>query len=519
MVETAARIARLSPVKLELFARRLRETGGGATRAQAIRPRPSSDEAPPLSFAQQRLWLLVQFEPDNPFYNMPAAVRLTGRLDVDALGRALSEVARRHEVLRTTFALVEGRAVQVVNDAAPLPLPLTDLATLTFEERERESRRILNEEAARPFDLSSEPLLRARLVKLDAREYILVLVMHHIVSDGWSTTILVREASALYEAFAAGRPSPLAELPIQYADFAVWQRERLTGALLEAQLTYWKRQLSGAPPLSELPTDKPRPAMQSYRGASEIFTLDAELSEALKTLSRAENVTLFMTLLAGFKVLLSRSSGQTDLVVGTPIAGRDRSETEGLIGFFINSLALRTDLSGNPRFDEVLRRVEAACLGAYAHQEVPFEKVVEELRPERSLSHSPLFQIFFGLQNAPRIRNELEGLTFEPVGLERGTAQHDLVFNITDDGRTLKGIVDYNTDLYEAQTVKRLIQHYQTLLRGVTRSPRFDLREIGELLAEWDSQSWIAEGAEIERASLSKLKKIPRRRTGGPAAS
>jgi hypothetical protein len=510
----------VSAENLELLAYFLEENGEvDISSANGISPANRSEERP-LSFAQQRLWFLDQLEPGSPLYNVSLVVRLTGQLDVAILARALTEVVRRHEVLRTTFSLVDGQPVQVIREVTPVPLALIGLTALPAQERESESRHFVNAEARRPFDLSGGPLLRARLVKLDEQEHVLVLVMHHIVSDGWSTGVLVREVSTLYEAFSAGRPSPLGELPIQYADYAVWQRQRLTGELLEEELSYWKKQLAGAPPVLELPTDRARPAVQSFRGSSKSFTLDEKLSRALKELSRGEGATLFMTLLAGFQILLSRYSGQTDVVVGTPIAGRDRVETEGLIGFFINTLALRADLSGNPSFREFLQRVRDVCLGAYAHQEVPFEKGVEELQPERSLSHSPVFQVYFGLQSAPQIKLELEGLSFKPIELERGTAQYDLVFNITDDGQTLIGIVDYNTDLYETATIKRLILHYQALLRSVTERPPLNLREIGELLAEWDSWRWVAEGAEIEKASLSRLKKVTRQQTGnrGPSS-
>ncbi|HEX7314775.1 MAG TPA: amino acid adenylation domain-containing protein [Pyrinomonadaceae bacterium] len=461
----------LSAEDRELLAYLLGEDEGlEPSSARGITPADRVAELP-LSFAQQRLWFLDQLEPGSPLYNISQAVRLTGMLDRDALARAISEVVRRHEVLRTNFPLAEGRPVQVVNDAAPVPLPMTDLTALDGAEQESESQRVVNEEARRPFDLSTEPLLRARLLKLEEQEHVLVLVMHHIVSDGWSTGVLVREVTALYEAFSAERPSPLAELPVQYADYSSWQRERLTGELLEAQLSYWREQLRGAPPVLELPTDRPRPAIQSFRGASESFTLDAELSEAIKGLSRAEGVSLFMTLLAGFKVLLSRYSGQEEIVVGTPIAGREQIETEGLIGFFVNSLALRTEMSGGAGFREMLHRVEDVCLGAYAHQEVPFDLIVDELQPERSLSHSPLFQVLFVLQNTQRTTIRMGGVELRPLNSDTAASKFDLTLAMFEEAGVLNGVFEYNTDLFDAATVRRLASHFQTLLRAAVADP------------------------------------------------
>ncbi|HEU4595289.1 MAG TPA: amino acid adenylation domain-containing protein, partial [Pyrinomonadaceae bacterium] len=319
--------------------------------------RASRDEATPLSFAQQRLWFLDKLEPGSAAYNMPTALRLTGRLDAAALGRTLGEVVRRHEVLRTTFVEVDGSPVQVIAPASEVSLPVTDLSALDAGEREAEAQRLTQQEARRPFDLAAGPLLRAALLRLSEQEHVLLVTMHHIVSDGWSTGIFIREMSALYAAFTSGEESPLEELPVQYADYAAWQRQYLSGEVLDAQLSYWRGQLGGAPALLELPTDRPRPPAQSYRGATHSFILPGELTSALRELSQREGCTLFMTLLAGWQALLSRYSNQQDVVVGTPIANRTRVETEGLIGFFVNTLALRTDLSGDPTFRELLARV------------------------------------------------------------------------------------------------------------------------------------------------------------------
>jgi condensation domain-containing protein len=313
--------------------------------------------------------------------------------------------------LRTTFSAVEGVPAQIISAPAAVPISREDLSGLPETEREAEALRLATAEAQRPFDLVEGPLVRAALLRLGAEEHVLLLTMHHIVSDGWSMGVLVRELAALYEAFRRGEPSPLGELPVQYADYAVWQREWLSGEVLEEQLDYWRRQLAGAPPALGLPTDRPRPQVATYHGAVEKFELSAELSESLKKLGRSEGATPFMTLLAAFYALLYRYSGQEEIVVGSPVAGRTRAETEGLIGFFVNTLALRTDLRGNPRFVELLKRVREVCLGAYGHQEVPFEKLVAELQPGRDMSRHPFFQVMFVLQNVPLEPLELPGLT------------------------------------------------------------------------------------------------------------
>ncbi|RMF30995.1 MAG: non-ribosomal peptide synthetase, partial [Chloroflexi bacterium] len=407
----------------------LREEAG--LEAPPIEPVPRDGDLP-LSFAQQRLWFLDQLEPGNLLYNLPLAVRLSGRLDVEALERSLSEIVRRHEVLRTTFASVGGKPRQVIAPPKPLPLPLVDLTGLPEARREAEVQRLAQEEARRPFDLAHGPLLRVQLLKLDDEEHVVLVTMHHIVSDGWSMGVFVREIAALYAAFAAGEPSPLPELPIQYADFAAWQRKWLQGETLEKQLAYWKEQLSGSPPVLELPTDRPRPSVQTSRGASFAFALPQDLSQAIQALSQEEGVTLFMTLLAAFQTLLYRYTGQEDICVGTPIANRNRPEIEGLIGFFVNTLVLRTDLSGNPRFTELLKRVREVALGAYAHQDLPFEMLVEALQPQRDMSHSPLFQVMFVLQNVPLEALELPDLTLRPVDVDRGTATFDLTLSMAE---------------------------------------------------------------------------------------
>jgi amino acid adenylation domain-containing protein len=432
----------------------------------------------PLSFAQQRLWFFDRLEPGNPFYNVPVALRVRGRLDRRALAQSLAEVVRRHEALRTTFPSAGGRPAQSIRPSLDLEVSLVNLGGLPMEEREAEALRCAAEEARRPFDLAHGPLLRAGLVRLAEEEHLLLLTMHHIVSDGWSMGVLVRETAALYEAFSGGAPSPLEEPPIQYADFAAWQREWLSGDALAEQLDYWKRQLAGAPPTLELPAKGARPPARSYEGAAESLLLPKELSERVNELSRREGVTLFMLLLGAFQALLSRYTGQTDVVVGTSIANRTRAEVEGLIGFFVNALVMRTDVSGDPTFRELLLRVRETALGAYAHQDLPFEMLVEELQPERDLNHTPLFQVMFVLQNAPRQTLELSDLRLSLQETTSGTSKFDLTLLVqpTDDG--LLASVEYSTDLFDARMMRRMLGHLRVLLEGVTANPELRVAEL-----------------------------------------
>ncbi|HEX8920580.1 MAG TPA: condensation domain-containing protein, partial [Pyrinomonadaceae bacterium] len=445
----------------------------------------------PLSFSQQRLWFLDQLEPGSAHYNIPLAMRLTGALDVQALEQTLSEIIRRHEALRTTFNIVDGDAVQMIGPAFKLKPTAHDLSELPTAERESEALRLAAQEAQRPFDLSAGPLLRASLLRLAADEHIALLTMHHIISDGWSTGVLIREVAALYEAYSQGRNPTLAELPIQYADYAVWQREWLKGEVLERQLDYWKQQLSGAATL-ELPTDRPRPVIQSTRGAHEDFALNSHVTEGLKRLSQQHGATLFMTLLAAWQTLLSRYSGQDDISVGTPIAGRNRRETEELIGFFVNTLVLRTDLAGDPSFTELLKRVREVALGAYAHQDVPFEKLVEELQPERDLSRSPLFQVMFALQNTPQKELKLPGLRLSFVDPEQETAKFDLMLMLSESATGMTGSLVYNTDLYNRETIRRLSAHLSTLLSAIVSDPNQRLSSL-PLLSAAEQQQLLSE--------------------------
>jgi len=466
---------------------------GGASAVGGSIERTERTAELPLSFAQQRLWFLDQLEPGNPFYSVPSAVRLTGRLDVGALQRAFSEVVRRHEVLRTSFPQVNGAPVQRIQEWKPLTLPLVDLRSLRENEREAETRRLTKTEAQRGFNLSTGPLLRVSLLRLADTEHIVLLTMHHIVSDGWSIGVLVRELATLYRTIAQGRAASLPDLPIQYADYSVWQRNFLQGPVLDQQLAYWKTQLADAAALLELPMVRPRPAIQSFRGATYSFGLDDQVSDGLRQLSRQQGATLFMTLLAAFQVLLQRYTGQADIVVGSPIAGRNRIESEGLIGFFVNQLVLRGNLSGNPSFKELLSRVRHVCLDAYLNQDIPFEKLVEELQPERNLSHAPVFQISFSLETPSQDRLELPGLSLTVLPVETGTAKFDLSLSLVETGAGLRGTVEYDRDLLEAESVQQLMGHYELLLQSIVQEPARRLWEL-ELLGAAERQELLAQG-------------------------
>jgi amino acid adenylation domain-containing protein len=438
----------------------------------------------PLSFAQERLWFIDRLDPGSAVYNMPVAWRLGGALDEAALERALGEIVRRHEALRTTFAEVDRSPVQVIAPFAGFALPVEDLSGLSEADREAAVRRRAGEEARRAFDLSAGPLFRAALLRLGDEDHVLLLSMHHIVSDGWSMGVLFRELSSLYAAYREGREAPLRELAVQYADYAVWQREQLAGEVLDRQLAYWREQLAGVPELLELPTDRPRPPVQTYRGATAPVELSPELMERLQALGRSEGATLFMTLLGAFQVLLSKYSGSEDIVVGSPIAGRGRREVEELIGFFVNTLVLRTDLSGDPSFREILRRAREVTLGAYEHQEVPFERLVAELSPARSLSHSPVFQVMFTLQNAEGGGGALPGLSVSGVGAELASAKFDLSLSLTATAQGVRGGVTYSTDLFERSTIERMLGHFSRLLEQAAADADVRLSELGLLEAE-----------------------------------
>jgi amino acid adenylation domain-containing protein len=483
----------LSGKKRAVLEALLREQGIGEAKTERI-PRRTESGPAPLSFAQQRIWFLDQLEPENPLYNIHTGVELLGPLNVPVLQRSIAEILRRHEALRTTFTVIDDRPVQVINKNAIFKLPVNDLQELDESQRPSKVSAWAEEDARRRFDLTKGPLLRANLLRLGETEHVLLLTIHHIISDGWSVGVFVRELAALYEAYTAGRSSPLQELSIQYADFAAWQRDWLQGGRLEEQLSYWKTQLSDAPPLLELPTDRPRPPVQSYKGAHETLLLCESLSRSLKELSRREGATLFMTLLAAFSTLLYRYSGQRDILVGTPIANRNRAETENLIGFFVNTLIFRTRLSEQMTFRELLCQVRETALEAYAHQDLPFEKLVEELQPERSLSHSPVFQVMLDLQNAPMRDLELQGLRLTPLPFDSRMAKFDLILTVGETDGRLSGQLEYNTDLFDAATVRRMARHLEHLLETavsnadeqVSRLPLLTDDERHQILFEWN---------------------------------
>lgn len=473
----------LSEVKRELFARLLQKRGLRAGDREPITRRKESGPCP-LSFAQRRLWFMDQLESGSAAYNIPLAVQLEGTLDVAALERSLNEVERRHDVLRTVFAWdADQQPVQVVQPWRKRTLPVRELPGATIAKREAAARQAAAEEARRSFDLQQGPLWRAELLRLDEQTHILLLTMHHIISDGWSMGILIREVATLYEAFSTGNESPLPELSIQYADFAQWQRSWLQGAVLDQQMKFWREQLSGELPVIELPTDHRRPQHQSFRGERQSFHLNAALTDRLKQLSHEHDATLFMTLLAGFQTLLHRYSGQNDIVVGTPIANRNRAEIEDLIGFFVNTLVLRTRLDGDRKFTGLLAQVREVTLGAYAHQDVPFEKLVEELQPERDNSRHPLFQVVFVLQNAPVALPQLSGLKVTNLNIEPETAKFDIVVNLHETEAGLAGVIAYNTDLFDAETITRLMNHYESLLEDMVAQPSAPLKSF-DLLTE-----------------------------------
>ncbi|WP_426751162.1 amino acid adenylation domain-containing protein [Myxococcus sp. Y35] len=472
MSDLDQRIASLPPEKRELLLRKLAEQKAAKAAppatAMVAPPRDPSHPAP-LSFAQQRLWFLERLQPGTALYNNPAAFRMKGRVDVAALERALTLLVQRHESLRTVFTEREGQPLQVILPSLKLEVAREDVSGLPEAERDAAALELAWREAQRPFDLEKGPLLRVGLVRLAEQEHLLLLTMHHIISDGWSLEVLIREAVALYTAQRTGAPLALPPLPLQYADFAAWQRNWLRGDVLRTQLDYWKARLAGTLPVLELPTDHPRPATFTQRGATHTFLLPADLQRRLEALCAQEGVTLFMALLAVFKLLLSRHAAQEDVLVGTPIAGRNRRETEGLIGFFINTLVLRTDLSGDPPLRELLRRVREVCLGAYAHQDLPFETLVEALQPERHLGRTPLFQVMFNLQNTTRAREPegLAGLTLTPLDLHSGTSMFDLSLSLAPHEHGLMGLFEYSTELFDTATVARLGDHYLALVKAL----------------------------------------------------
>ncbi len=463
------RLKNLSPAKRARLLQKIRE--GAATRQAGSIPRRAARESSPLSFAQQRLWFLDQLEPGKSYYNLSFALKLDCLLDLAALENSVNEIIRRHETLRARFTTIAGEPVQVIVPELTLRLQVVDLSKLPAEERKSQIRELAGAEAQKPFNLATGPLLRLLLLQTGEQEYLLLPTLHHIACDGWSIGIFTEELRALYEAYSNGRPSPLPELPIQYADYTLWQRERLQGELLLQQIAYWKQQLRDAPPVLELPTDFPRSAQQQVRSGSHIITLPRSLSDSLKQFSRQQDVTLFMTLLAGFKLLLSRYSGQQDIVVGSSIANRTRAEIEQLIGFFVNTLVLRTDFSGQPTFRELVQRVKRMAMEAYAHQDLPFERLVEELQPERSLGHTPLFQVLFALQNQTSVSTKPASIRTVPPDFDSGAAKFDLTFVMSDTELGLRARMEYNAALFQAETIQKMLESFRALLESAISDP------------------------------------------------
>lgn len=494
--DLARQLASLRPAQRVLLEKRLMQKNKRARHERQVIKRQADRKSAPLSYNQQGLWVLDRLMPGTAVYHSPTAVRLTGELDVDALTKALQTIVARHDGLRTRFQAVDGTPTQVVSDFT-LEVPLVDLSEKPEIDREAEALTILRREASAPFDLSSGPLIRAIILRMHEQDHILLVTMHHIVTDGWSVGIFHRELSKLYEAFVAAAPSPLAELPIQYLDYAAWQRERLEGEVYDAELKYWQKQFATLPPALELPTDHPRPTLQAhraFRGAHHTLTLSRELTSKIREACQREGVTLFMLLMAAYQILLHRYTGEEDIVVGTPIAGRQQPETEDLIGFFINTLAMRGNLAGDPTAREFLQRIKQVALGAYAHQDLPFERLVKELQPERTLAHNPLFQVMFVLQSEEILPLLLSGLKAEHFRIDKVMAKFELTLDIVEKDGELVCRFESNADLFEAPTIERMLGHFENLLKGITDQPEQKISELPflteterhQLVIEWN---------------------------------
>lgn len=536
---TAAALQRqlnsLSPEKRALLALRLRNNrrnatpesaspeakGAGEAAPEKREPAASSParrqhlQAPPitrgtregeiaLSFAQQRLWFMDQLEPGSSVFNIASAVRLSGPLKTPALEQAFNEIIRRHESLRTTFASVNGRPAQIIKPEQTLKLEVLDISALEAGQREERARELAREEAARPFNLAEGPLLRATLVRLDAEEHVILLTMHHIVSDGWSMGVLVHEVTVLYENFARNLASPLPELAIQYADYAQWQREWLRGEVLGRQIGYWRNQLEDIPAPLQLPKSKQPPASPTYRSREQYLELPAELTDEVRAFSRQQGVTLFMTLLAAFQSVLHLYTGEEDVLVGSDVANRNHTQIEHLIGFFVNQLVLRTSFSDDPTVTELLGRVRDVTLGAYDNQDVPFEKLVEMLKPERQTNRTPLFQIKFSLQNTPLSPLNFSELTLSPLNVESPLTQNDLFFFVWDSPDGIRGMVQYNTDIFEDEFIEKLLVHFERLLRSMLARPEARLKDL-EMYTEEEQAAQLKEQANRKQALVKKL--------------
>ncbi|WP_414568346.1 amino acid adenylation domain-containing protein [Nostoc sp. CCY 9925] len=493
----------LSPAKKAL----LEKWKGGKFQADTIPKRQISQNIP-LSFSQQRLWFIDQLYHGSSFYNIPIAFHIKGQLNITALHQSLNEILKRHEIWRTTFKLINGQPVQEIARDLTWDLPIINLEHLSNQNWESEVKQLVAKEATKPFNLAKGLLVRATLLRLNEQEHVLLVTMHHIITDGWSCGVFLRELSTLYAAFSTNQPSPLPELPIQYADFAIWQRDRIQGEFLATKLKYWKQQLSGELPVLQLPADRLRPTVTTFAGAKQYFTFSTTLTNALKQLSQREDATLFMSLLAAFNILLYRYTDQEDILIGSPIANRNRAELEGILGLFVNTLVLRNNLSGNPTFQEFLHRVRQVTLDAYAHQDLPFEMLVEKLQPERDLSRNPFYEVMFVLQNTPTSVQEVSGLTLHTLEFDSGTSQLDIFLSMFESQEGLTGCLEYNTDIFDATTISQFIKNYQTLLENIVANPEQHINDLSLLTPVEEEQllfKFNQSSAEYKNLSLDQL--------------
>ncbi|CCQ48792.1 Long-chain-fatty-acid--CoA ligase [Crocosphaera watsonii WH 8502] len=435
---------------------------------------------------------MKQLEANNTAYNLFYRFRLQGFLNINALQKSLAEITKRHEILRTNFISVNGQPNQRINNDDKFNLPIIDLQAFPNEKRGKELEKIVKQELDYNFNLSKDNLFRVKLIQLNTQENQLLFNIHHIIFDGWSFGLLFSELESLYTAYCQGLTSPLSSLPIQYADFTLWQKKYLSKDVLETQLNYWKKQLAGSLPILELPTDYTRPKIQTYKGATKTFILSSELTKKIKAFSQGQGVTIFMTLVAAFKILLARYSGQEDVILGTATAGRRIKKLESLMGFFVNTLALRSNLSNHLSFEEFLTQIKQVCLDAYAHQDVPFEQLVEVLQPERNLSHSPIFQVMFVLQNTAMEELELPGLTVSSLETSRKTSKFDLTLSMEENDEKLRGEWEYNTDLFHCSTIERMTTHFQVLLSEILTNPQENIWEL-PLLTQGEKQQLLVE--------------------------
>lgn len=498
------RRSKLSPAKQAILEKRL--CGQHESNSQKIIiPSRTQHSLASLSFAQQRLWFLQNLEPQSYTYNDSVCITLKGVLNLAILEKSFNEIIKRHEALRTNFEVREGQPVAIISSAKSVDLPVIDMSQIPANQRETQVNQLVLAQAQQPFDLKKDFLLRIKILLLTKEEHLLILTIHHIAFDGWSLGIFLQEFSTLYGAFSIGKPSPLIELPIQYADFASWQSHWLQGEVMEKQLSYWKQQLANLPVL-ELPTDYPRPKIQTFRGTKQYLELPKELCEEIKALSNREGVTLFMTLVTVFKTLMHYYTNQDDIVIGTDIANRNLPETEKIIGFFVNQLVLRTNLSDDPSFQELLKRVRKVALAAYDHQDVPFDQLVLALKPERDLKRTPLFQHKFVLQSSPTHSLKLEGLKSNVKHIDNGTAKFDLLFNISETEQGLIGSLEYSADLFNASTIAKFLKDYEIILRTVVVQPNIKLITIKETLTTVDNQRQNIKQQEFQQARRQKIK-------------